>query len=711
MRQLAQLVHPIVLATAVAMTIPSMAEDIDLSKSSLKLIPRSAASGSVSFQNDKQLQRFLESNAFKSIKNHPLIQMGWGQAMFMFQNGPASGVNDFFQDPENEEILPLLKDALSNETFSYVDESASEWLEFFVDVSNRMNALNFKQATGEEVSPASEIAEALIEHLKTASAPAGVMGFKTTMNGVVNEQLARLEQFLNVMIDNVEELSFLKGKLSSEMIDDNKFLVLELDGSMIPWSQIEDEEIFESFEEVKDDITAKKVTISLGVRKGFILFAMGETTDIVKNLGDDESLWEAKELAPLRKQPARPYTAVSYLSQDLMESLASPKGVIDQYASMIKMALKSSDMPGDLLDPITADIDEFSKDLKELVPEVGSTMSFSFMTDGGYEGFGYNYTQDSQFDGSKPLDILDNVGESPLFLFAGREKQNQAEIELLTKWCQKVFTYADQAIHMKLAEDEDEEATEKYETAVKEFTPLLKRVGEIFEKKLDPAFADRQSALVIDAQSKRESWNMMMPPSDDPLRMLELALVIRVNDAKLAKEGYSELFDVAQTAFGKILELAPEDNDIPFDEIPEPLTDEIGGGVMYSYELPAESGFDPEAIRPNALLNDDVLVLSLIPEASERLAQKNALASTGVLQRTSKPAYFAVHIDFAGFVDFARDWVGYAATLNDDVAEQMVHIDFVMDLLECFGSMSSVSYPEDGAIVTHYEMSFQDLED
>ena len=711
MHQLTKFVRPIVFVATVAMTIPLCAENIELSDSSLKLIPANAASASVSFQNDVQMQRFLKSNAFKAIKNHPIIQMGWGQAMFMFQNGPASGVNDFFQQPENKDLLPLLKDAVSNEIFSYADESSGEWLEFAVDFSNRMNTLNIKQATGEEVSPASEFAEALISFLEDASAPAGVMGFKTSMGDVATEQLGRLEQFLNAMINNVDDLSFLKGKLSSETIDDNKFLVLELDGSMIPWSQIEDEEIFESFEKVKDTITAKKATISLGVRGGYILLAIGENTEVVKNLGEGATLWDAKELAPLRKQPARPFTSISYVSKDMMQSLASPKKIIDQYASMISMALKSSDMPEELLDSITADIDEFSGDLKALVPEVGSNMSFSFMSDQGYEGFGYNYTKHSQFDGSKPLDILEHVGESPLMLFAGREKNNQAEVELAAKWSKKIFAYADKAIRMKLEEEEDEEGTAQYEKAVKEFTPLLKQVQEVCETKLAPAFADGQSAVVIDAQSKRESWNMMMPPSDDPLPMLELALVIRVSDAKLAKEGYSELFEIAQTAFKKVIEMAPEDKEIPMDELPEPLTDEVDSGVMYSYELPAESGFDAEAVRPNALFADDVLVLSLIPEASERLAEKNDPPSSGVLQRASKPAYFAVHFDFGGFVNVAKDWVDYAASLNDDVAEQMPHIEFVMNLLECFGSVSSVSYPEDGAVVTHFEVKFKDLED
>ena len=86
--------------------------------------------------------------------------------------------------------------------------------------------------------------------------------------------------------------------------------------------------------------------------------------------------------------------------------------------------------------------------------------------------------------------------------------------------------------------------------------PLFDQLATVTRDKLIPAFADGQSALVLDAKSTSESWHVAMPPAESALPMLEIGMVNGVSDAGLVKEAFGEYFKIAQQIWDKLHELS-----------------------------------------------------------------------------------------------------------------------------------------------------------
>ena len=156
-------------------------------------------------------------------------------------------------------------------------------------------------------------------------------------------------------------------------------------------------------------------------------------------------------------------------------------------------------------------------------------------------------------------------------------------------------------------------------------------------EKLVPAFTEGQSAIVIDAKTTSMQWHIVMPESRIPLPMIGPGFVVGVNDANLARQGFSELFAIAQLALDSAGKLVPEDNPIPFEEIPPPKKRDIADGTVYYYELPAEADVDGTKIAPNAGLSRDFLATTLMPDLPRRLLARNPLQLDGPLAQIDWP--------------------------------------------------------------------------
>jgi hypothetical protein len=153
-----------------------------------------------------------------------------------------------------------------------------------------------------------------------------------------------------------------------------------------------------------------------------------------------------------------------------------------------------------------------------------------------------------------------------------------------------------------------------------------------------------------------------------------------------------------------------EPTDIPDLQLPPPESRDFPGGTIYYYRLPQQAGLDKQ-IAPNAGLSDKTLVLSLVPKMTVRLIADTPLQAEGPLADTQKPLAAAFHCNFAGILDTIEPWIDYALTVSGadvgaDVTEQ---IKTGFEIGKCFRGVSSVTYQEGDAWVSHYEAHFQDL--
>ena len=102
----------------------------------------------------------------------------------------------------------------------------------------------------------------------------------------------------------------LKDHLKREKVADVEYLVLRLDGSMIPWSEMP-EEVLERLKEseaeegdvqkIIDRIKNCKLVVALGVRRNYVLLSIGSSLECLKRLGTGPRLIDRRELKPLEK--------------------------------------------------------------------------------------------------------------------------------------------------------------------------------------------------------------------------------------------------------------------------------------------------------------------------------------------------------------------------------------------------------------------------
>ena len=122
---------------------------------------------------------------------------------------------------------------------------------------------------------------------------------------------------------------------------------------------------------------------------------------------------------------------------------------------------------------------------------------------------------------------------------------------------------------------------------------------------------------------------------------------------------------------------------------------------------------------PNAGLSSSVMVSSLLPRFTARLLTDTPLQGQGPLANTDRPLASAGQLDFARLLQALEPWIDYGLQLGLGMAEdqpgdgpmggipQQVHD--VLDVLQCFRGVSSVTYLEGNAMVTHSQCRFQDL--
>jgi hypothetical protein len=417
----------------------------------------------------------------------------------------------------------------------------------------------------------------------------------------------------------------------------------------------------------------------------------------------------------LAKFTDRKLTSISYTGQEFLK-LGAQTRYLDNTVSMAKVALAKADLTEEQRKNILKTLTEVTGAVQAAGSEVGAAMSFSFLTDRGFEGYSYDHSKHTGLDGSKPLTLLDHLGGNPLIAVVARGKVSVKDYEEGIKALQKVYEQADEIAQDKL-KGEDKE---RYAKAKKDFLPLLERLNETTAKLFIPALEDGQCALVLDAKWKSKQWAKAMPELETALPGPEIGLVFGVSDAESLRKAMAEYREIINDALVKI-RTWPGADKLPEDlQIPEPKSEKAKGGTLYYYPLPKELELDPQ-VAPMAGLSDKVAVLTASKEHAERLlASKPLKVEGGPLAELDRPMVSAAYCDWAGIVDAVSPWVEYGTKIGlerapgelpENVRKDVVkQVRTVLQVLKCFRGVSSATTLEDGVLTTHSESVFHDLE-
>jgi len=621
----------------------------------------------------------------------------------------AAPLRKFFADPANAELPALAADALSNEVFLYMGAGTGDLIALIQEAAGGarhgpgLDQL-FGQKWGDDPGRAQArgALRALAEKPERLRVPALVIGFKVSDPPKVAAQLKRVDPLLAEVLKGTP----LAGRSGRAKVGGDDFLVLTLDGSLVPWDGLnlaQYEEKKGEFDPLLKHLKSMKLTVAVGVRQGYLLVAVGDSTDTIARFGGDgPKLADRPELKPLAKLAGKPLTAVGYTSAKLRQSVAITAEDVAGYADRAKILLGQADLPADQRKAIEKDLDAFAAAVGRGLTKPGAAASASVRTARGWETLDYDYTDPGPGE-PRPLTLLNHLGGDPLLAAVWRSGTTVEDYRALVKWVTVFAGHAERAVVAKgLA---DEETVKKYRA---DFVPLLKELSDVTENLWLPALADGQEGFVIDAKWTSKKWHEAMPEADRPLPLPEFGVVLGVSDPDKfgqALEGYRT---VANKLIAKVRELAG--GTIPEFEIPRPKVERAGGRTFAYYPIPAEWGIDRQ-FQPTGGLSERVAVLTLSRGHAERLlAETPPKIGLAPFADTKRPLESVFYLNWAGMVDAAGPWVDYAMAQTGGDEDRRRIARKVTGVLKVFRAYGSVTYREGGATVTHSEAVFADLD-
>ncbi|MDB5312575.1 MAG: hypothetical protein JWO38_6777 [Gemmataceae bacterium] len=655
-----------------------------------------------------------QSRVWKQLWNEPEVQELWKKARAAYETGDGglAAVRQFFADPANKDLPGLAADALSHEVFVYAGSGTGDLIALFQELAGGARyGPAFQKLLGDNPDDPTRtrvriVLQSLAEKPERLKVPDLVIGFKVSDPAKVSAQLKRIDPLLADALKDTP----LKGRSERVKVDGDEFLVLKLDGSLVPWDKVP-LEMFEDkpgeFAPLTKHLKEMKLTVAVGVRQGYLLVAITESVDrLAKFGGAGPKVAGRPELKPLEKVAGRPLTAVGYTSQALRAATATTPEDITGWADLAKAAAQKADLPDADQKALEKDIDALAQAIARGLTKPGAAVNFSVRTARGWETFDYDYTTPGPGE-PRPLTLLNHLGGDPLLAAVWRSGTTVEDYRAFAKW---VAVFAGHAETIALAKVPDAEETIK--TVRKEVVPLVKQLGDVTEKLWLPALADGQEGVVLDAKWASKRWHASLPEADRELPLPELGVVLGVSDpAKLgqALEGYRVL---ANKMIAKARELDPSGK-IPAFEIPKPRVEQKGGRTFAYYPIPEEWGIDRQ-FRPTGGLSGKVAALTLSREHTERLLAESPL-QTGLapFADLKRPLESAFYVNWAGVVEATGPWVGYLirSVVPEDKREKAERVAVkVMGVLKVFRSYGSVTYREGGATVTHSEAVFGDIE-
>jgi hypothetical protein len=694
------------------------AEDTTRPAGSLSLVPAKAAFYTTILRGREQIEAIAKSRAWAKLMDMPVTKMGlelWKKEFS--EEGKLAFLYKLYQMPENKQLLELLGEMFSDEVFCYGGEG---WDGITRTAQQLMGGAYFGrlftagvrwQAGNAGELQARILLEILAENANSLRVPDLIIGFKLKTKDRATAQIKRLEGFLKGLAMQVPQL---KDAVKREKIGTASFLVVALNGSMVPWDHIPIKSLEEKegqFDALLKKLKELKLTLAVGIRDDYLLVSLGESTAPLQDLGKDKLLADSDEFKPLAKFADKRLTSIGYISPSLNKVVSTGQETADNLVAMIKGFIPKDSLNEQQIAQIDKDLKELAKDMKKFLPHPGAAMSFSFLNGRGYESYQYDWTKYPQQDGSKPLSLLNHVGGDPIFATVGRSKGSAAQYQFLVKWLKIGYGYVDQYALPLLPP----QVKESYDQWTKKAFPILKKLDTVTATMLLPALKDGQIGFVLDARIKSKQWIQLLPETDKELPMIEPALLLGVSDAELFRKTLSEYRSLANLFLASLLDLAP--GQVPELKIPKPTVKKVAGGEVYFYQFPDAWGIDKQIV-PNGGVGEKVAVFTISMEQSKRLLASSPLKVKGGPLADSKRALAsATYFNFAGLMDAASPWIDLAVqklvpvfTGGDDETEGILkQVRTVVEVLKVFRSYASVTYVEEGVSVSHSEMIIHDI--
>ncbi len=721
------------LLSAFALPAPARAEDTK-TDTSLDFIPANAAFYGSMLRNREQLDAIAKSKTWTRLIQLPYFQMGLSLLMQQYeQSDEFAAFRQWIALDENRDLVDMLREAVSTDLFCYAGGNWGDFADLMQQISGGSNFGPLMQLLKDpQVKDQKGIAYASIRGMLRALArnpnkikfPDLVLGFKIKDANKAEAQIKRLETLAEAL---AALQPVMQGRIKRVKVGDNSFLTVSLDGEMVPWDEIDWQDVEEAageFDGVRKNLKKLKLTISLGVRHGYLLLALGSGTDGVAQFGGGgPRLTNRPELKPLLAAAGKQFTGISYSSKALAVQSSWKAEDIDNLATVAGHALDAAGIAEQRRKAILKDVSALADDWKKSLTPPGASLSFSYLTPRGLEGYDYQYGEFPDRDSSQTLSLLNHMGGNPILAVAGRSKGTLEGYQKLSKWIKIFYGHAEPLVLERLGEAEKK----KYEEIAKLILPLLKRLDDITGTMLLPSLADEQAGFVMDAKWKSRQWHPALPTGGKELPMPELVFLVGVSDRALLEKAMKSYTKLIEDALTLAKENAPPDSQPPFTKLPKPEVKTVTNGTLYLWHLPQQWMLD-RRVTPTAGLSDKVGLFALSAEHAERLLASTPLKiEGGPLAVRKRQLAGASYFNWPALIDALEPWLMFAVQQahleqalpggegkKDDAdakkkpQEIVRHVRAVLSALKAIRVATSATYIQDGALITHSEVVVRD---
>jgi hypothetical protein len=704
--------------SAAAWLVPGLSKAGDLKKldTSLKLIPADASFYVSMLRNREQFDALKNSKAWAKLKETQMVKDALAEYESQkedAESGPGK-IQAMLDNPESMKIFDMLTDMASEEMFVYGDHSFVDFVDLYqsinsVNMTGAFQVLLAKQQKNQTMQ-GGVILEQLAADPSLLVVPNVVFGFKLKNKDLAKEQLVKLEMILNIFLSTNETF---QNRFKRTKVGDYEYLVLTLDGAMIPWDDLQ--ESLESVElndgdakKVIEHVKKMKLVLTLGIRDDYLLASIGSSVDCLKRLGKGELLANRKEFKMLAKHADERLTSISYSSEALNQQLSTSAKQLDAMARAFDASLSDDDckLTDDQKTRVRKDAKDLVKDLKTIIRERGAALGFSFLSERGIESYAYQWGDHRDINATKPLGLLEHVGGSPMFGIVGRGRTGMEEYDLLVKWVKVGYGYFVDFGLPALSEKERKEAETFFKTAI----PLAVRLDKNNRENLFPALAEGQVGFVVDNQLMSKQMHKEMPASKQPLPWPEPALLVGVSKPDLLEKGFVEYRLIGNELLEAIRKI--DGCDMPdWVKIPEPTVTETSEGKIFTFKTPADWGLDKQ-FELNFGLSKNAGVFSTNLAHTKRLLAETPLKIGGLLTKPEEIRGAAAWLLLPKLLKSGSPWADYFIEQNTAKEEQKkvgTQTHSILEILECIRLITAECRVENGVLESHSLLEIRDV--
>lgn len=713
---------------------------------SLKVVPQDASFYAAVLRGREQIEIVAKSNFWKRLNETEFVkQMRVQVEVAQGQPGnPLSEILSKLETPENQQALAVAREMFFEEIFLYGGSDLGDTLLLVNDTSNAalftaiMQELHGAPPAGRQVEAMRATLDALNADLERIKVPELVLAMRIKDKEAAEEQLRRIEAYARVLPEHMRELAPLRGKFKSAKVGDSQFLTLTIDDTVIPWKNITFEQVAEKpgqYDKLREKLQGLKVVVALGIHQGYVVLSMGKSTDHLAAWGKGPALADHPKLKVLRDKGKQRYTSASYVSERLSQSTGFLPRDVDTLINLGEKVLPAAKMSAEDQKQLMADARQLADEIKADMPKHDAQVGFAYLTPQGIESYQYDWSQNKLIDGSKTLPVLTHLGANPLLALAMRAQHRPENYERMAKVLAKGRMYFEKYGLARL----DDRDKENYKVISEIAFPILARLDKVNREMLLPALADSQIAMVVDTGLKAKKWHDKMPATGEETAIPMPALVLGLADAGLMDKALGEYRQILNDLIAKVRPLAPGAPDI---QIPPAEQKKVAdGGTIYYYPLADKIGLNKQRAL-NSGLSEKFFVMSFSPRLTVSLLKSQPLsaAAEGPLAAVvDRPLAGAVVFDFPQLVDLTLPWINEGVleyvrqmeraieqNLGDPAEEDgqgddkplvdspailatLAQVKQVGELLKAMRGVTSATYIEQGAKVTHRQIRFQDV--